>query len=907
MSDSGLSEDSLVARKTREPAARRATKSPQLIASSASPSERSLLEPASRAEAIQVRGARTHNLKNVDLDLPRDRLVVLTGVSGSGKSSLAFDTIESEGRRLFLSTLTNRTRHRLRGRGGAVVERIEGLPPTVAIDQRRGLSSPRATVATLAEIHEYLRVLYARLGEPSCPQCGRPITPSTHEALVERVLGLGEGRKVMVLAPLRQGTMEMRPDQALDSIRRAGLLRARVDGRIVELSEAQGLAQTHSTIDAVVDRLVVREGTRARAAESLGLAAKLGEGFVTLACQEGDSWRDEHLALATTCPECRVTLPPLEPNLLNFNSPQGCCPSCQGLGIQRANNSTRDSSPDDQAPCPDCAGTRLHRAARAIRINGRSIDSVCALDARTALSLIESWPFEGVRDQIASPLIRGIRSRLSAMDRLGLNYLTLDRAVDTLSGGELQRVRLSARLGTGLSGVAYVLDEPTAGLHPRDTARLLECLADLRERGNSVLVVEHDEQVMRAAQWLVDLGPGAGVLGGEVVAAGMARDLMECERSVTGAFLRGDLAVSKPPEPSATPGAQGWIEIHEVSERNLKAVTCRFPLGCMTAVVGVSGSGKSTLVVEALTRELKAHFQGESAEHLGWPGAVGTNPPPERLVLVDQRPLGRHNRAVVATAAGILGEIRILFAKTKTARIRGFGVRHFSYNAVEGRCPGCLGRGLIQQPHQRDWLTREAMVCAKCRGARYADASLQIRFKGKSIADVLKLSIDEAVEFFSEMPVLRGRLNTMRAAGLGYLALGQGTISLSGGEAQRLKLAAELLLDEPRRSVFILDEPTTGLHPADIRKLIELALGLTRQGHTVIVIEHDLTLIGASDWVIELGPEGGEAGGHLVYQGPPERLSSDPAIVTATAVFLRQSRASRELIASGPGPFGVEC
>jgi excinuclease ABC subunit A len=919
-------------------------------------------------EAIEVRGARVHNLRDIDVDVPRDRLVVLTGVSGSGKSSLAFDTIHAEGRRRYIEGLSVDARMFLDQLERPDVDEIAGLPPTVAIDQRAGAANPRSTVATLTEIHDYLRVLYARAGLPHCPNCGRAIRRQTPEQMVSGVLAMAEGRKVIVLAPLARGKKGANLE-AFAAIRRAGLIRARVDGQMIELGpEPPKLAKTKvHDVEAVVDRLVVREGIRPRLAESIDLALKLGDGTILLSAQTDDGWEDRPLSVHFSCPDCGVGLEEVEPRTFSFNSPHGACPTCDGLGTvatfdpelvipdrsksleqgavaawdalppkaraaalnepalldslarhrlgptkpldrwpakvfrafldgegtwpgllpsleshyRDARTEARRAALDafrSETPCPTCGGSRLRAEARAVTIDGKAIHEWTELSILESRAFLESLTFAPPLDAVGPPLVREVVQRLSFLERVGLGYLTLARAADTLSGGELQRVRLASQVGSGLVGVCYVLDEPTAGLHPRDTDRLIATLADLRDRGNSVVVVEHDEATIRAADWLIDLGPGAGPDGGLVVALGPPSALVEPVPglSETARYL----GLGGPTEKMEDGGGglgDGWITVKGASEHNLKDITVRFPVGAWTCVTGVSGSGKSSLVLDILARAARRAIDRAGprpGRHEGIDGLEAI----DKVIVIDQSPIGRTPRSTPATYTGVFDEIRRVYARTKAAKLRGYKASRFSFNVKGGRCEACQGQGVRRVP--MNFLPDLFVTCESCHGLRFNRATLEVTFKGKSIGEVLATRVDAARELFDAIPFVKRGLDALHEAGLGYVTLGQPSTTLSGGEAQRVKLAAELGRPATGHTLYILDEPTTGLHFADVARLSRVLRQLVEPGNTVVVIEHNLDIIRASDWVLDLGPEGGDAGGHVVASGTPAQIAASPASVT---------------------------
>ncbi len=922
--------------------------------------------------AIRLRGVRVHNLRDVDVDVPRDKLVVLTGVSGSGKSSLAFDTIHAEGRRRYIEGLSSYARQFLDQMERPDVDLIEGLPPTVAIDQKSGSANPRSTVATVTEAWDYLRLLYSRVGVPHCPKCARPIRRQAPEQVVDTVLQLGEGTKVLVLAPMIRG----RKGQHLETfraIREAGLMRARVDSQVIDVSEEPPkLAKTKvHDIEAVVDRLVIREGIRPRVAESIDRALKLGAGTVLLSIEVGAIWEDRISSIHYACSGCGTSLGEVEPRSFSFNSPHGACPSCGGLGSFRqfdldlvipdrgkslaggavlawdalaagvrlaaledpalgsfrrrhhlaestpladwppevlgsfgqgepqvypgvlvgleqaytaAKTDARRSALDafrSEVRCADCGGSRLRPEARAMLVGGRAIHQLAALTIGAARAFLASLRFEPSQDRIGPPLVAEVDARLAFLDRVGLDYLTLDRGADTLSGGELQRVRLATQIGSGLVGVCYVLDEPTTGLHPRDTGRLLASLADLRDAGNSVVVVEHDEATIRAADWLIDLGPGAGPDGGLVVAQGPPGTLIESGESATARHLRGET-----PPPLGSPGrlanSPGAITIRGATEHNLKGVTARIPLGALTCVTGVSGSGKSTLVHDILARAALRRLEQKGPRpgaHAGVDGLEAV----DKLIAIDQSPIGRGPRSTPATFTGVFDEIRKVFARTREAKVRGYAASRFSFNVKGGRCETCQGQGV--RKIEMNFLPDLYVRCETCEGLRYNPQTLECRFKARSIGQVLQMRVDDARALFDNVPKVARPLESLREAGLGYVALGQSSTTLSGGEAQRVKLAAELGRVATGRTLYILDEPTTGLHFADVAALLAVLHRLADLGNTLVVIEHNLDVIRTADWVIDLGPEGGDIGGHLVAEGTPRAITETPASETGKWLY----------------------
>jgi len=929
-------------------------------------------KPIASCPSIQVRGARVHNLKNIDVDLPRDCLIVLTGVSGSGKSSLAFDTIYAEGQRRYLESLSSYARHFLDQLERPDVDSIEGLPPTVAIDQRAGTANPRSTLGTVTEIYDYLRLLFARVGQPHCPACGVPIHRQTPEQMVAQLMRLNEGQKVQILAPL----VRSRKGQHLDvlaAIRRAGLIRARVDGEMIEVTDQPPkLAKTRAhTIEAVVDRILIRDGIRPRLAESLDLALKLSGGGVLTLTESKSGWDEQYKSVHLNCPNCGTGLPEIEPRSFSFNSPHGACPACQGLGsrwsfqppltvpdrsrswgqgavapwallapaakgttpydsqveaflarhqidsatpleswpsavwnafwagepggtfsglaplLEHAYGQTRAESERralevyrEEVVCPTCGGSRLRPEARAVRVEGRSIDDLTSIAIQDLLSFCRTLRIEPSLAAVGRPLVTEIVGRLQYLSEVGLEYLALGRGSDTLSGGELQRSRLAAQLGSGLLGVCTILDEPTAGLHPRDTDRLIASLRRLLTQGNSVLVVEHDASMIRAADWVVDLGPGAGPDGGTVVAAGSLDQLLTSKGSITARYLvrAAHLAADRGRRLASSPGS---VQVRGASVHNLKHIDARIPLATLTCVTGVSGSGKSTLVHYVLARTVRRYLHRSGVRAVGREGILGLEAI-DQLVEVDQSPIGRSPRSTPATATGVFNEVRRVFAMTREAKIRGYGSSRFSFNAKGGRCEACQGLG--RRKVAMHFLPDLYVTCEICGGKRYNRQTLEVRFKGHSIGDVLEMRVDESRLVFEAVPRVLQGLDALHEVGLGYLTLGQSSTTLSGGEAQRIKLAAELGRAATGRGLYILDEPTTGLHFADIERLLKILNRLADLGHTVVVIEHQLDVIASADWVIDLGPEGGNAGGRIVAMGPPSTIAQADDSYTGRAL-----------------------
>jgi excinuclease ABC subunit A len=833
---------------------------------------------------ISVRGARTHNLKNVDVDIPRNRLVVITGVSGSGKSSLAFDTLLAEGQRQYVQSLSVYARQFFDQMERPDVDRIDGLQPTIAIDQRLGTANPRSTVATITEIYDYLRLLMARVGDVACPQCGVPIAQQTPAEIEKTIRALPDQSRVMILAPMirgRRGTHR----EVFEAIQKAGFVRVRVDGVAYPLDEVPALtSQKMHDIEAVVDRVVIREGIDARLSESVRLAIKHGEGVVLVVYQtpdtkaDGDVWQERLLNTKYACPQCGASIGEIEPRTFSFNSPYGACPACHGLGVADVANGNEDDKSSEAAridfaeatPCPACNGTRLRPEARASRLGGLAIHEITGLTVSAAHNYFRTLKFTGDQQKIAKPIVAEIVRRLEFLLRVGTEYLTLDRPADTLSGGERQRVRLATGIGSGLVGVLYLLDEPSIGLHPRDNDRLIAALRDLERQGNTVVVVEHDEALMRASDYLIDIGPGAGSRGGTVVARGTPSDVSQLESSLTGGYLSGRLAI-QPPVERRKPAKTRMLQITGATSHNLQNVDVDIPLGLFVCVTGVSGSGKSSLVVETLAKALARKLNGAESRPAPHQSLRGVSQL-DRLVEVDQSPIGRTPRSNAATYTGVWDDIRAVFAGTKQARQRGYGIGRFSFNTKGGRCEECEGQGVRRIA--MNFLPDLEVTCPVCHGARFNRQTLAIRYRGKSIADVLAMSVDETVEFFENHESIRRLVATLSDVGLGYLTLGQSSTTLSGGEAQRIKLATELGRPSTGHTMYILDEPTTGLHSDDVRRLLSVLNRLVDAGNSMLVIEHNLDVIKTADWVIDLGPEGGAAGGKLVAAGTPEEIAA---------------------------------
>jgi excinuclease ABC subunit A len=923
---------------------------------------------------IRIRGARTHNLKNVNLDLPRHRLIVITGLSGSGKSSLAFDTLYAEGQRRYVESLSAYARQFLEQMEKPEVDSIEGLSPAISIEQKTTSKNPRSTVGTVTEIYDYLRVLFARVGVPHCPSCGKVIAAQTVQQMVDRILLQPAGTRLLVLAPVVRGRKGEYRKLFFD-LQRQGFSRVRVNGAVRELGEDIELDKNRKhTIEVVVDRLVVKDGMSARLADSLETALRLADGVVQvepMTAEPAPITFSERLA----CADCGISFPEVSPRMFSFNNPYGACPECGGIGTRfeidpervvpnparslragalapwagrdsayfrqtlaalarrykisldepwaKLRKSARDlvlhgdrdggfegavkllerryretQSEETrreieqfmaERPCPACGGARLRRESLGLRIAGKSIADVVRFTIKDAATFFNGLALGEREAAIARRVLKEIRERLGFLMNVGLEYLTLDRPAGTLSGGEGQRIRLATQIGSSLVGVLYILDEPSIGLHQRDNRRLLDTLKRLRDLGNTVLVVEHDEETIRAADYVVDLGPGAGELGGHVVAIGTPDEIVANPRSLTGQFLSGARAIAVPGERRA--GSGQFITIHDPREHNLKGMAVRIPLGTFTCVTGVSGSGKSTLVNDILYRALAqmlhraqerpgAHTRVEGAQHV------------DKVVDIDQSPIGRTPRSNPATYTGVFAFIRALFARTQEARMRGYQPGRFSFNVKGGRCEACQGDGLVKI--EMHFLPDVYVTCDVCKGKRYNRETLDVHYKGRSIAEVLDMTVHQALAFFDAVPVIKAKLQTLHDVGLDYIRLGQPATTLSGGEAQRVKLATELSRRATGRTLYILDEPTTGLHFADIEKLLEVLNRLVDAGNTVVIIEHNLDVIKTADWVIDLGPEGGEEGGRVVATGTPEMLARE-ADRSYTGQFLKA------VVPGGPG------
>jgi len=935
---------------------------------------------------IVITGAREHNLKNITVRIPRNKLTVITGLSGSGKSSLAFDTLYAEGQRRYVESLSSYARQFLNQQQKPDVDHIDGLSPAIAIEQRGASANPRSIVATSTEIHDYLRLLYANIGEPHCPKCGNPVKRQTAEQIVEQLMKLSQRTKLVLLAPLVSGR-KGRHEGVLDYIKKQGFVRARVDGEIIDIDDVPSLGKNKKhSIDAVIDRLIVTSKIRARLTDSIELALKHGNGVMTVLREEGSGWREALFSEKHACPKCEISFDELAPRCFSFNSPYGACPACSGLGAKLVFDEdlivpNKDLSIEDgairawrrggrrlilyykhllrsvskhygfslevpfrridlkykkilfngsgdedisfgywrkgafrkyskpfegiipnlmrryestesdytrqqlrnymsQRPCPDCKGARLKPEVLACKIGGKSIADICGMSVKDCVLFFNSLKLTEHQKMIVKEVLKEIKDRLGFLADVGLDYLTLDRESGTLSGGEMQRIRLATQIGSGLVGVLYVLDEPTIGLHLRDNKRLIKILKALRDLGNTVVVVEHDEEMIREADYVVDLGPGAGREGGHLVHAGSFSDMLSIPSSITAKYMMGDTRISVPS--SRKKGDGSFLGVFGARENNLKGIDVEIPIGLMVCVTGVSGSGKSTLVDDVLRRALFRHFY-RSKEQPGKHEKLTGLDKLDKVIVIDQGPIGRTPRSNPVTYVNAFGFIRKLFSSMPASKIRGYGPGRFSFNVKGGRCETCKGDGILCL--EMHFLPDVYVTCEQCGGARYNQETLDIRFKGKNISEVLSMTVDEALVFFENMPAIERKLRTLSDVGLGYLQLGQSATTLSGGEAQRIKLSAELSKKATGRTMYLLDEPTTGLHFADTHRLLQVLQRLRDAGNTVVVIEHNMDVIKMSDYVIDLGPEGGDDGGRVVCAGTPEKVARCKS--SYTGMFLK--------------------
>ena len=926
---------------------------------------------------IRIRGARTHNLKNVSLDLPRNKMIVITGLSGSGKSSLAFDTLYAEGQRRYVESLSAYARQFLARMDKPDVDLIEGLSPAISIEQKSTSHNPRSTVGTVTEIHDYLRLLYARAGDPECPEHGIKLEAQTVSQMVDSVLSLPEETKLMIVAPVVSNRKGEQVD-LFEELKAQGFVRVRVDGETYELDAVPKLAKTTKhNVEVVVDRLKIRADMKQRIAESFETALRLADGKALAV--EMDSGKEHLFSAKFSCPVCDYSLAELEPRLFSFNNPMGACPKCDGLGqisffdpkrvvafphlslasgaikgwdkrnqfyfqmlqslgthygfdletpfeelpahvqqvllhgsgkeaiafkylnergsvyqkthsfegilnnLQRRYHETDSSTVREELAkylnsqaCPDCNGTRLRREARHVKVGDRNIHEVCEIPLKQALTFFETLTLTGQKLAIADKIVKEISSRLKFLTNVGLEYLSLSRSAETLSGGEAQRIRLASQIGSGLTGVMYVLDEPSIGLHQRDNDRLLETLMRLRDIGNTVIVVEHDQDAILAADYVVDIGPGAGEHGGQIVAAGTPAEIQENKDSLTGQYLSGKQAIAVPKK-RHQPDPARWLTMTGASGNNLRNVTLKLPVGLLTCVTGVSGSGKSTLINDTLYRAVAQHLYGSSTEpapHEEIDGLAFF----DKVVDVDQSPIGRTPRSNPATYTGLFTPIRELFAGVPESRARGYGPGRYSFNVKGGRCEACQGDGVIRV--EMHFLPDVYVPCDVCKGHRYNRETLEIQYKGKNIREILEMTVEQARVFFDAVPVVARKLQTLLDVGLGYITLGQSATTLSGGEAQRVKLALELSKRDTGRTLYILDEPTTGLHFADIQLLLDVIHRLRDHGNTIVIIEHNLDVIKTADWIVDMGPEGGDGGGMVVAEGTPEKVAENPKSYT---------------------------
>ncbi len=819
--------------------------------------------------AIVIRGAREHNLKDIDITIPRNLITVITGPSGSGKSSLAIDTIYAEGQRRYVESLSAYARQFLEQLQKPEVDYIAGLSPSIAIDQRTIARSPRSTVGTITEIYDYMRVLYTTIGKPFCYNCGSPIATQETESIIQRVMDLPEGSRLQILSPMvRDRKGEYRKELA--QMRAEGFVRARIDGKMVDLTEDVSLERhKRHTIEIVIDRLIIKPNILRQLKNAIDTALRYSD---TVMIHLIDEEQDIPLSKTMACPSCGISYPEINPRFFSFNSRLGACPSCRGLGYEGIEEASDELGA--QRPCKACGGLRLRKEALHVRIGGKNIGEFARMHVRDSLGFVQDLRLTRRERTIASRVLKEVTDRLGFIGEVGLGYLTLDRPSLTLSGGEARRIRLATQMGSRLTGVIYVLDEPTMGLHPRDCRRLLESLSRIRNSGNTVIVVEHDEDTIRWADHIVDMGPGAGRRGGWVVATGSPEEVQKSADSLTGKFLSGEQEI---PVPSKRRKPANYIEIKGAAEFNLKNIDVKVPLGVLTCVTGVSGSGKSTLVFEVLYKALARHLHN-SGPAPGKHRAIKGMDNIDKVICVEQSPLGRTPRSNPATYTGVFTLIRDLFAALPDSKVRGYKPARFSFNLAGGRCETCRGDGMKKVAMH--FLPDAYVPCDVCKGRRYNRETLEIMYKGKNISEVLGMTVSEALEFFSAIPPLKQRLEFLEDVGLGYIQIGQPAPTLSGGEAQRVRLSRELSKKSTGNTLYILDEPTTGLHFVDIEKLLNVLNTLVEMGNTVLVIEHNPEVVKSADYIIDLGPEGGEEGGELVAAGTPEKVSTSETSYT---------------------------
>jgi excinuclease ABC subunit A len=829
---------------------------------------------------IIIKGAREHNLKNINLAIPRDAITVITGPSGSGKSSLAIDTIYAEGQRRYVESLSPYSRQFLEQLQKPEVDAIEGLSPSIAIDQKTVSKSPRSTLSTITEIYDYLRVLYTRLGKANCYNCGSEISTQESQNITQSIMSLPEGTKIQILAPIvreRKGNYR----KELQEMRNEGFIRARIDNAMIDLTEEIILEKKkHHTIEIVIDRLIIKNGLERQLRDALEISFRYSETVIVNLVKNN---KDILFSKTAACLKCGISYPEIAPRFFSFNSKIGACPSCKGLGYENIDEESLEM--DEHRLCSSCKGLRLRPEALSVRFQGINISEFCRMSVKEASIFLGRLRLPDREGLIAKRVLKEVTDRLSFLVEVGLDYLTLDRPSITLSGGEAQRIRLARQMGSSLTGVLYVLDEPSIGLHPRDCIKLLKSLSAIKDADNTVIIVEHDEETIRWADHIIDMGPGAGTRGGWVIAEGTPLQIQDNEASVTGRYLSGSVSIETP---SVRRSASKYLSILGASEHNLKNIDVNIPVRAFTCITGVSGSGKSTLIFDILYRALGRKFSRSGESPLMPPGKhrdiTGTDLI-DKIVSVDQSPIGRTPRSNPVTYTGIFSFIREMFALLPDARIRGYRISRFSFNIPGGRCETCRGNGLIKV--EMHFLPDVYVQCEKCRGTRYNSETLDIRYKGKNISGVLDMTVSEALQFFENIPQIRRRLDLLDDIGLGYIHLGQPATTLSGGEAQRIKLSKELNKRSTSKTLYILDEPTTGLHFSDIQKLLHVLNLLVEQGNTVIVIEHNLDVIKSADYVIDLGPEGGELGGRVIATGTPEEVSRN--ISSYTGQFLKKS------------------